>query len=73
MTNSQLQKMFELPVKREFEKLTETEKELIASCPLAKPHSQAELDVYGMGYFHWPAWLPAWPCSLPAPAHLLTS
>ena len=26
-----------------------------------------------MEYFHWPAWLSVWLCSLPAPAHLLTS
>ena len=46
--------------------------------PSANPHSQTEHDVYGMEYFHccwkyystgWAAWL----CSLPAPAHLLSS
>ena len=26
-----------------------------------------------MEYFHWPAWLAVWPCSLPAPTHLLVS
>jgi len=26
------------------------------SCPLAKPQSSTEHDIYGMEYFHWPAW-----------------
>ena len=43
------------------------------SCPLANPHLYTERDVYGMEHFHCPAWLAAWPCSLPAPAHLLIS
>ena len=48
--------------------------ELIASCPTpAKPHAYTEHDTYGMEYFHWPDWLSAWLCSLPAPAHLLIS
>jgi len=25
-------------------------------CPLANPHLYTEHDIYGMEYFHWPAW-----------------
>jgi len=41
------------------------------SCPPGQPHSQTEHDIHGMEYFHWPAGLSVWLCSLPAPAHLL--
>jgi len=42
--------------------------------PLSSPiHTQTEHNVHGMEYFHWPAWLPAWTCSLLPPAHPLTS
>jgi len=38
-----------------------------------QPRSQAERAAHGTEYSHRPAWLSAWLCSLPAPAHLLTS
>ena len=43
------------------------------SCLPANPHVYTEHDTYGMEYFHWPAWLSVWLCSLPAPAQLLVS
>jgi len=45
----------ELAELADFAELTEL-KELADSYPLTNPHLYTEHDIYGMEYFHWPAW-----------------
>jgi len=46
--------------------------DLMDPCPLASLHLHIELDVYGVDYFHWAAWISC-PAVLPpsscTPAH----
>jgi len=63
-------KKFKLPDKKGFELMEQSRAD---SRPPASPRSQAERAAHGTEYSHRPAWLSAWLCTLPAPAHLLTS
>jgi len=60
---AKLHKKFKFLDKRGF-KLMQTRK--ANSCPLCPTHPYTKHDAHGTESLRWPAWLAAWPCSLPA-------